>query len=103
MTFRMLRYAVAVMQRHFEQHKALPLMILMLFYHGERSPYSYSMSWLDCFENSALAAKTCTELFHLVDMTVMGGDEIMQYRKQSFSLLCYPLDLPLYFQTPGIT
>ncbi|CAD5732062.1 putative transposase [Escherichia coli] len=59
------------MQRHFEQHKALPLMILMLFYHRERSPYPYSMSWLDCFENSALAAKTCTELFHLVDMTAM--------------------------------
>lgn len=59
------------MQRHFEQHKALPLMILMLFYHEERSPYPYSMSWLDCFENSALAAKTCTELFHLVDMTAM--------------------------------
>ncbi|EAC1527821.1 Rpn family recombination-promoting nuclease/putative transposase [Escherichia coli] len=46
-------------------------MILMLFYHRERSPYPYSMSWLDCFENSALAAKTCTELFHLVDMTAM--------------------------------
>lgn len=62
---------MAVMQRHFEQHKALPLMVLMLFYHGERSPYPYSMNWLDCFENSALAAKTCTELFHLVDMTAM--------------------------------
>ncbi|EJP0417362.1 hypothetical protein NVA37_005223 [Escherichia coli] len=30
-------------------------------------------------------------MFHLVDMTVMDGDEIMQYRKQSFSPLCYSL------------
>ncbi|HDW4033316.1 TPA: hypothetical protein RMT63_004764 [Escherichia coli] len=39
----------------------------------------------------ALADKTCTELFHLVDMAVMDGDEIMQYRKQSFSPLCNSL------------
>ncbi|OSL81321.1 putative cytoplasmic protein, partial [Escherichia coli TA008] len=36
MAFRMLRYAVAAMQRHFEQHHELPLVIPLLFYHGER-------------------------------------------------------------------
>ncbi|EMU7491212.1 TPA: Rpn family recombination-promoting nuclease/putative transposase, partial [Escherichia coli] len=55
MPFRMLRYSVAAMQRHLEQHKTLPLVIPVLFYHGERSPYPYSMNWLDCFENPALA------------------------------------------------
>ncbi|MEB7742519.1 Rpn family recombination-promoting nuclease/putative transposase [Escherichia coli] len=49
------------------------------------------MNWPTCFDNPEIADKTCTELFHLVDMTVMDGDEIMQYRKQSFSPLCYPL------------
>ncbi|EHU7964406.1 Rpn family recombination-promoting nuclease/putative transposase [Escherichia coli] len=33
----MLRYAVAAMQRHFEQHHELSLVIPLLFYHGERS------------------------------------------------------------------
>ncbi|EOT5602168.1 Rpn family recombination-promoting nuclease/putative transposase, partial [Escherichia coli] len=42
MPFRMLRYSVAAMQRHLEQHKTLPLVIPVLFYHGERSPYPYS-------------------------------------------------------------
>ena len=37
MAFRMLRYAVAAMQRHFEQHHELSLVIPLLFYHGERS------------------------------------------------------------------
>lgn len=81
MAFRMLRYAVAAMQRHFEQHKALPLVIPMLFYHGERSPYPYSMNWLDGFSDPDIAAKIYTRAFHLVDVTVMDDDEIMQHRR----------------------
>ncbi|EJK1788595.1 Rpn family recombination-promoting nuclease/putative transposase [Escherichia coli] len=81
MAFRMLRYAVAAMQRHFEQHHELPLVIPLLFYHGERSPYPYSMNWLDCFRNPELAAKIYTRSFHLVDVTVLDDDEIMQHRR----------------------
>ncbi|EGB64149.1 hypothetical protein ERHG_05082, partial [Escherichia coli TA007] len=81
MAFRMLRYAVAAMQRHFEQHHELPLVIPLLFYHGERSPYPYSMNWLECFRNPELAAKIYTRPFHLVDVTVLDDDEIMQHRR----------------------
>lgn len=81
MAFRMLRYAVAAMQRHFEQYRELPLVIPLLFYHGERSPYPYSMNRLDCFRNPELAAKIYTRSFHLVDVTVMDDDEIMQHRR----------------------
>ncbi|WP_183070603.1 Rpn family recombination-promoting nuclease/putative transposase, partial [Escherichia coli] len=31
----------------------------------------YSMNWLDCFENPALAAKIYTKPFPLVDITVV--------------------------------
>ncbi|EPR5291382.1 TPA: Rpn family recombination-promoting nuclease/putative transposase, partial [Escherichia coli] len=81
MAFRMLRYAVAAMQRHFEQYHELPLVIPLLFYHGERSPYPYSMNWLECFRNPELAAKIYTRPFHLVDVTVLDDDEIMQHRR----------------------
>ncbi len=81
MAFRMLRYAVAAMQRHFEQHHELPLVIPLLFYHGERSPYPYSMNWPDCFRNPELAAKIYTRPFHLVDVKVLDDDEIMQHRR----------------------
>ncbi|EIW7463030.1 Rpn family recombination-promoting nuclease/putative transposase [Escherichia coli] len=81
MAFRMLRYAVAAMQRHFEQYRELPLVIPLLFYHGERSPYPYSMNWLDCFRNPELAAKIYTRPFHLVDVTVMDDDEIVHHRR----------------------
>jgi recombination-promoting nuclease RpnD len=39
------------MQRHIEHDKRrpLPLVIPMLFYHGSRSPYPWSLCWLDEF------------------------------------------------------
>lgn len=44
MAFRLMRYSMAVMQRHIEHDKRrqLPLVIPMLFYHGSRSPYPRS-------------------------------------------------------------
>jgi len=43
MAFRLLRYAVAAMKRHLDAgHKRLPLVIPVLFYAGQRSPYPYS-------------------------------------------------------------
>ncbi|HFU9945486.1 TPA: Rpn family recombination-promoting nuclease/putative transposase, partial [Escherichia coli] len=83
MPFRMLRYSVAAMQRHLEQHKTLPLVIPVLFYHGERSPYPYSMNWLDCFEDPALAAKIYTKPFPLVDITVVDDNEIMNHHRMA--------------------
>lgn len=40
MAFRLMRYAIAAMQRHLDKgHRELPLVIPMLFYHGRISPY----------------------------------------------------------------
>ncbi|EMX0440029.1 Rpn family recombination-promoting nuclease/putative transposase, partial [Salmonella enterica] len=64
MAFRLIRYAVAAMQRHLEAgHKKLPLMIPVLFCAGKRSPYPYSTRWLDEFDDPALAGKTLQQRF----------------------------------------
>ena len=56
MAFRLIRYAVAAMQRHLDAgHKKLPLVIPVLFYTGKRSPYPYSTRWLDEFDDPELA------------------------------------------------
>lgn len=45
MAFRLIRYAVAAMQRHLEAgHKKLPLVIPVLFYTGRRSAAQW-MCW----------------------------------------------------------
>lgn len=45
MPFRMLRYKLAIMKQHLDQgSKKLPTLISMLFYHGKKGPYPYSLA-----------------------------------------------------------
>ncbi|MEN4646507.1 Rpn family recombination-promoting nuclease/putative transposase [Pantoea agglomerans] len=84
MAFRLMRYAVAAMQRHLEAgHKRLPLVIPVLFYTGRRTPYPYSTRWLDEFDDPALADRLYSRSFPLVDVTVIPDDEIMQHRSMA--------------------
>ncbi len=84
MAFRLLRYAVAAMQRHLDAgHKKLPLVIPVLFYTGKRSPYPYSTRWLDEFDDPALAGQMYVGPFPLVDVTVIPDDDIMTHRSMA--------------------
>lgn len=84
MAFRLMRYAIAAMQRHLDAgHKTLPLVIPILFYQGKVSPYPYSMSWLDEFETPEYALTLYGENFPLVDITIIPDDEIMQHRRMA--------------------
>lgn len=80
MAFRLMRYAMAAMQRHLDAgHKTLPLVIPMLFYHGALSPYPFSLCWLDEFDDPIVARQLYSATFPLVDITVIPDDEIMQH------------------------
>lgn len=84
MAFRLLRYAVAAMQRHLDAgHKKLPLVIPILFYTGKRSPYPYSTRWLDEFNDPEQAEKLYNGHFPLVDVTVISDEEIMGHRSMA--------------------
>lgn len=84
MAFRLIRYAVAAMQRHLDAgHKKLPLVIPVLFYTGKRSPYPYSTNWLQEFDDPTLAGKLYTGDFPLVDVTVIPDEEIMGHRSMA--------------------
>jgi predicted transposase/invertase (TIGR01784 family) len=84
MAFRLMRYAVAAMQKHLDAgHQQLPLVVPMLFYHGAKSPYPYSLCWLDEFANPKLARQLYAAAFPLVDITVIPDDEIVQHRRMA--------------------
>ncbi|MHA7847383.1 Rpn family recombination-promoting nuclease/putative transposase [Serratia sp. D1N4] len=84
MAFRLLRYAIAAMQRHLAAgHDQLPLVIPILFYHGRVTPYPYSMSWLEAFSEPELARQLYAGHFPLVDVTVIPDDDIMQHRRMA--------------------
>lgn len=82
MAFRLMRYAIAAMQRHLDAgHQTLPLVIPMLFYHGTVSPYPFSLCWLDEFDDPDAARRLYGTSLPLVDITVVPDDEIMQHRR----------------------
>jgi len=88
MPFRLMRYAIAAMQRHLDAgHKTLPLVIPVLFYQGSRSPYPFSTNWLDLFDEPELAAKLYGGGFPLVDITVIPDEEIRKHRKMALLTL----------------
>ncbi|MFS1582993.1 MAG: Rpn family recombination-promoting nuclease/putative transposase [Candidatus Arsenophonus phytopathogenicus] len=82
MAFRLMRYAVAAMQRHLEQgNDTLPIVIPLLFYHSTTSPYPYSTQWLDCFADPELAESVYKQAFPLVDITTILDEEILTHRR----------------------
>ncbi|WP_312671767.1 Rpn family recombination-promoting nuclease/putative transposase [Pseudescherichia sp.] len=84
MAFRLMRYAVAAMHQHLEAgHKTLPLVIPILFYQGRRSPYPWSLNWLEAFSDPDIARQLYSTAFPLVDITVIPDDEIMQHRSMA--------------------
>lgn len=84
MAFRLIRYAIAAMQRHLDAgHRTLPLVIPMLFYHGTVSPYPFSLCWLDEFDDPEAARRLYGAALPLVDITVIPDDEIMQHRRMA--------------------
>ncbi len=82
MGFRMMRYAIAAMKQHLDAgNETLPLVVPLLFYHGQTSPYPYSTNWLDEFEHPEIAKALYSQDFPLVDVTVIPDDEIIQHKR----------------------
>lgn len=82
MAFRLMRYAIAAMQRHLDKgHTQLPLVIPLLFYHGSVSPWPYPMCWLAGFADPDVARQIYSKDFHVVDITTTPDNEIMRHRR----------------------
>ena len=82
MAFRLMRYAIAAMQRHLDKGDTqLPLVIPLLFYHGRVSPWPYPMCWLAGFADPDVARRIYGDDFPLIDITTTPDDEIMRHRR----------------------
>lgn len=82
MAFRLMRYAVAAMQKHLDAgHEQLPLVIPLLFSHGRGSPWPYTLNWTELFASPAVAQRLYTRDFPLIDVGAIDDDEIMKHRR----------------------
>ncbi|MBD2805080.1 Rpn family recombination-promoting nuclease/putative transposase [Xenorhabdus sp. ZM] len=82
MAWRMMYYAFMAMNQHLQQgNKELPLVVPILFYHGDTSPYPFQQRWTQCFLLPALAEEIYFNPFPLVDVTVIDDNELVNHRK----------------------
>jgi predicted transposase/invertase (TIGR01784 family) len=84
MPLRILRYQLAIIQKHLDNHKMakkLPLVVPLVFYNGERSPYPYPCDTMELFADSELYYDVQLGKFKLVDLTVVENDEILRHGK----------------------
>ncbi|MCC8379073.1 Rpn family recombination-promoting nuclease/putative transposase [Xenorhabdus sp. PB30.3] len=82
MAWRMIFYAFMAMNQHLQQgNKELPLVVPVLFYHGDTSPYPFQQTWTQCFSLPELAEEMYFNPFPLVDVTVIDDNELVNHRK----------------------
>ena len=86
MAFRLMRYSLLAMQGHLDKNKGqgsrkLPLVIPLLFYHGQVRPYPYSTGWLENFADPETARALYGNPFPLVDVTAITDDEILRHKR----------------------
>ncbi len=80
--FKLLRYQIPIMQQHLDNnHNRLPIVVPILFYRGNVSPYPYSLSIFDCHEeeDKELAQETFLNPI-LVDLTVIPDEELRTHK-----------------------
>ncbi|HFW3088929.1 TPA: Rpn family recombination-promoting nuclease/putative transposase [Salmonella enterica subsp. enterica serovar Reading] len=84
MAWRMTKYTIRAMDDHLKKgYRTLPVVVPLLFYHGEIRPYPYSMDWLDCFEQPELARRVLSKPWPLIDVSVLDDDDIKTHRRMA--------------------
>lgn len=84
MAWRMTKYTIRAMDDHLKKgYKTLPVVVPLLFYHGDVRPYPYSMDWLDCFEQPELARRVLSKPWQLIDVSVLDDDDIKTHRRMA--------------------
>ncbi len=86
MALRMMHYVLAIMYRHLKTHKQAPIVIPVLFYHGEPSPYPYSLNWLD---DPALGRELYGEGKppRVIDVGLLDDEGIRHYQQMAALML----------------
>ncbi|HIB1704408.1 TPA: Rpn family recombination-promoting nuclease/putative transposase [Salmonella enterica subsp. enterica serovar Muenchen] len=84
MAWRMTKYTIRAMDDHLKKgYRTLPVVVPLLFYHGDVRPYPYSMDWLDCFEQPELARRVLSKPWPLIDVSVLDDDDIKTHRRMA--------------------
>ena len=84
MPLRILKYQLAIIQNHLDKYKGkteLPIVVSLVFYNGEDSPYPYPLDIANLFADVETYRQAPLGAFRLVDLTVTEDNELLQHGK----------------------
>jgi len=81
MPFRILKYQLAIIQKHLDENKGskFPIVVPLVFYNGATSPYPYVCDIAELFADPELYKKIQLGKFKLIDLTTMSDEQILQH------------------------
>ena len=82
MPIRILQYQLSIIDAHLKQHpsqKKIPIVMPLLVYNGQKSPYPYTLNIFDLFNDLELAKKTFAKPAYLIDLTTMSDEKIKKH------------------------
>lgn len=87
MPLRMLRYQLAIIQKHVDKQAQnvlkLPVVVPIVLYNGLKSPYPHTPDIADLFEDQALYQQMPVGRFRLIDLTTMSDEELLKHNTLS--------------------
>lgn len=77
---RVLRYYTDSVEMYLKAgNRKWPLVVSVIFYHGEKSPYPYSSEVYDYYEDPILGSEQLSFRFYVIDITQISDEEILTY------------------------
>ncbi|WP_252341795.1 Rpn family recombination-promoting nuclease/putative transposase [Escherichia coli] len=89
MALRMMHYVLAIMYHHLKTHNQAPIVIPVFFYHGEPSPYPYSLNWLDSPDDPVFGRELYGEGKppRVIDVGLLDDEGIRCYQQMAALML----------------
>lgn len=84
MPVRILKYELELLHLHINKYgeeAKLPIIVPLVFYNGDKSPYPHKTNIRELFADVELAEKFPLGNFKLIDLTVIPNEEILQHGK----------------------
>jgi predicted transposase YdaD len=89
--FQVLKYQISILQQHLSQlpqserkNAKLPVVIPLLFYRGEKSPYPQSTDVMACFQQPELARKIFLKPLPLIDLSIIPDEALKTHKSIAF-------------------
>ena len=87
MAIRFLRYSTDIMESYSKDGKGIPMVVNILFYHGDESPYPHHSTLQDYYSHPVIGASIMGLRFFIIDVTKMSDKMLLAWEEAAPMML----------------